>query len=180
MTQLQYRVIRSHRKTLALHILPDGSVEVRCPKTFSQQRIREFVEDKTPWILKKLKTIPKPAEKLSSKELKDLTAKAKAMLSEKLRHYAPLVGVDYGRVTVRHQKTRWGSCSAKGNLNFNCLLALAPPEVMDYVVVHELCHRKQLNHSDRFWAQVEKILPDYAQRRKWLRENGTSLLGKLP
>ena len=90
------------------------------------------------------------------------------------------MGVTYGRSTIRSQHTRWGSCSARGNLNFNCLLALTPPEVLDYVVVHELCHRKELNHSPAFWAEAERVLPDYKNRRNWLKENGTALIARLP
>ena len=90
------------------------------------------------------------------------------------------VGVTYGRITIRNQRTRWGSCSAKGNLNFNCLLMKAPPEVLDYVVVHELCHRLEMNHSPRFWAQVERVLPDYKVSRKWLREHGNELMDLNP
>ncbi len=90
------------------------------------------------------------------------------------------MGVSYGRITIRSQRTRWGSCSSKGNLNFNCLLLLCPEAVQDYVVVHELCHRKELNHSPKFWAEVERICPDYKTHRKWLKENGSSLIGRLP
>ena len=76
----------------------------------------------------------------------------------------------YGRITIRAQRSRWGSCSSKGNLNFNCLLMLTPSEIRDYVVVHELCHRIELNHSAYFWAEVARILPDYKECRKWLIE----------
>ena len=103
-------------------------------------------------------------------------ARAALVIPERVAHFAPLVGVDYGSITIRSQKTRWGSCSSKGNLNFNCLLLLAPPEVLDYVVVHELCHRKQMNHSPRFWAEVGRVLPDYKIRVKWLKENGSRLM----
>ena len=82
------------------------------------------------------------------------------------------MGVSDGSITVREQKTRWGSCSAKGNLNFNWKLVLMPEEILDYVVVHELAHRLQMNHSTEFWDEVEKILPDYRKRRQWLKENG--------
>ena len=91
----------------------------------------------------------------------------------------PLVGATVGKVTIRNQKTRWGSCSAKGNLNFNCLLMLCPEDVRDYVVVHELCHRKEMNHSARFWTEVERVLPDYRTRRKWLKEFGCEIIGRL-
>lgn len=99
-------------------------------------------------------------------------------IPKRVKTFAPIVGVDYGRITIRTQKTRWGSCSSKGNLNFNCLLMAMPEEIRDYVVVHELCHRKQMNHSDKFWAEVEKILPDYKERRKWLRDNGEKIMNR--
>ena len=82
--------------------------------------------------------------------------------------------------TLLFSRTGWGSCSGKGNLNFNCLLMLAPPAVQDYVVVHELCHRKEMNHSPAFWAEVAGVLPDYASHRRWLRENGNGLIAALP
>lgn len=85
----------------------------------------------------------------------------------------------YGRISIRKQKTRWGSCSREGNLNFNSLLMMAPPEVLDYVVVHELCHRLEMNHSARFWAQVEKVIPDYRKPRKWLKEHGSQLMLRM-
>ena len=90
-----------------------------------------------------------------------------------------MVGVTYGRITIRNQRSRWGSCSGKGNLNFNCLLMLTPDHVIDYVVVHELCHRLEMNHSPAFWAQVERVLPDYRKSREWLREHEKELIGRL-
>lgn len=100
-------------------------------------------------------------------------------IPQRVRMFAPIVGVEYGRITIRMQKSRWGSCSSKGNLNFNCLLMAMPEEVRDYVVVHELCHRKQMNHSDKFWAEVEKVLPDYKVSRKWLRDNGEEIMNSV-
>lgn len=84
------------------------------------------------------------------------------------------------RLTVRHQKTLWGSCTTEGNLSFNCLLMLAPEEIRDYVVVHELCHLRHLNHSKEFWRAVENALPDYKSRRRWLKDNGSLILARLP
>ena len=97
----------------------------------------------------------------------------------RVAHFASLVGVNYGRITIRNQRTHWGSCSSKGNLNFNCLLMLAPAEVLDYVVVHELCHRKEMNHSARFWTEVEKVIPDYKVHEKWLKTEGSRLMRRM-
>ena len=96
-----------------------------------------------------------------------------------MERLAPLVGVSIHRVTIRCQRTRWGSCSAKGNINLNCLLMICPEEVRDYVVVHELCHRREMNHSPRFWAEVERVMPDYRRHRRWLKEEGSALMGRL-
>ena len=97
-------------------------------------------------------------------------------MAARCERFAPLIGVTYGRIAIRRQRTRWGSCSGKGDLNFNCLLMLAPEPVRDYVVVHELCHRKYMDHSPRFWAEVERVLPDWRERRRWLRDYGGGLL----
>lgn len=113
-------------------------------------------------------------------ELKEMTKKAKEIIPERAAYYAPLVGVDYGRITIRHQRTRWGSCSAKGNLNFNCLLVLTPPEVLDSVVVHELCHRKYMNHSAAFHTLLDEVFPAYKSARKWLIAHEAELIGRLP
>lgn len=158
--------------------MPDGSVVVRSPRNFPDAQIRSFVESKADWIKKHQRTMP-VAEKFSPEQLQQLKRQTAALIDQRLRCYAPLVGVTYGKVTIRSQRTRWGSCSAKGNLNFNCLLAAVPPEVLDYVVVHELCHRKELDHSKRFWSAVEQVLPNYADCRKWLRQQGRELIGRL-
>ena len=112
---------------------------------------------------------------LSEEELKGLAKKALQIIPERVEYFSKLVGVSYGHITIRNQKTRWGSCSSKGNLNFNCLLMLTPPEVLDYVVVHELCHRKEMNHSKAFWSEVEKVIPNYRKLRKWLSDEGHSI-----
>jgi hypothetical protein len=115
------------------------------------------------------------ASRLSDDDIKQLHDRAVDILSKKTAYYADIIGVDYGKITIRHQKTRWGSCSGKGNINYNCMLMLAPDKIQDYVVVHELCHRLHMDHSREFWAEVERVLPDYRQRRRWLKENGNNL-----
>lgn len=177
-----YQIIRSSRKTLSIQISPEGTVVVRCPRRLSVRTVQSFVEEKRPWIEKHLALrLARPQlPPFTPEELNALAEQARKVLPERVAHYASLLGVSYGRITIRAQRSRWGSCSAKGNLNFNCLLMLAPPEVRDYVVAHELCHRLELNHSQRFWARVEGIVPDYKLHRKWLKENGSSLIGRLP
>jgi predicted metal-dependent hydrolase len=97
--------------------------------------------------------------------------KAEEVIRDRLEYFNEFYGFRYNRVTMRDQKSRWGSCSRLGNLNFNWRLIMAPIEVIDYVVVHELCHLKEMNHSPRYWALVEKVLPEHKKYRKWLREN---------
>ena len=102
--------------------------------------------------------------------------RAKSAFMERIAYYAPIVGVRVGRISVKDQKTRWGSCSSKSNLNFNWRLLLAPEDVLDYVVVHELCHLVHLNHSAAFWEMVEHVMPEYESRRRWLKAQGTVLM----
>lgn len=96
-------------------------------------------------------------------------------IKKSVERYATLCNVTYQRITIRDQKTRWGSCSTKGNLNFNFRLIMAPPEVLDYVVVHELCHRIHMNHSQLFWDEVGKVLPDYQSSKEWLKQHTRQL-----
>ncbi len=101
---------------------------------------------------------------------------ARKVFEEKVKIFAEKMQVSYGRISIKEQKTRWGSCSSKGNLNFNWKVVKAPEFVIDYLVVHELAHRKEMNHSDRFWNVVESTLPDYKKGKEWLKVNGKSLL----
>lgn len=104
-----------------------------------------------------------------------LSAMALKRIRARLEHYIPRVGRAPGRVAIRDQKSRWGSCSQKGNVNFNWKLIMAPPEALDYVVVHELCHLYEFNHSPRFWALVSEQMPDYAVWKKWLKQHAEDL-----
>ncbi len=171
---MNYEIIRSSRKTLALEITRDGQLKVRAPYKVSRKEIQNFVKSKESWIFKHLKRIEETKaeqpEPLSSEKIEKLVQKALQVLPEKVEHYARIIGVTYGRITIRNQKTRWGSCSSKGNLNFNCQLMRLPEELQDYVVVHELCHRKEMNHSSDFWKEVEYIMPDYQERRARLKQ----------
>ena len=172
-------IIRSSRKTISMRITGPDAVEVRAPREMPQSQIDDFIKRHRTWLEKRLASAPQPASPFTEEEIRALADKALKIIPGRVRHYAALIGVAYGRVTIRNQKSKWGSCSAKGNLNFNCLLTLCPPEVLDYVVIHELCHRKEMNHSPKFWAEVEKYAPDYQARRKWLKDEGSRLITRL-
>ena len=181
---MKVTVIRSNRKTVAIQVNSDLSVTVRAPYSASEKDIEEILKKKEAWISRHIEKIKKtkerfeaePTEKLTREKVIALAEEALKVIPERVEYFAKVIGVTYGKITVRNQKTRWGSCSSKGHLNFNCLLMLAPPEVLDYVVVHELCHRKQMNHSKAFWLEVEKVLPNYKEVRKWLKEEGSQMI----
>lgn len=195
---MNVKIIRSNRKTLAIQINPDLSVTVRAPMYAPQSDIERILREKEGWIQKHIEKIREQEAKrkktqgekdeygesveieyLTNEEIKKLADKALQHIPKRVSYYAKQIGVTYGKITIRNQKTRWGSCSSKGNLNFNCLLMLTPSEVIDYVVVHELCHRKEMNHSVAFWAEVEKVIPNYKEQVKWLKENGGKIIGRM-
>ena len=181
---LSVLLVRSSRKTLAVQIRADGTVIARAPLRMPKDRILYFLSEKASWIrmqqgrMQERENMRQQARiHLDAAQEKELRERAKSVLAQRTAYFARQVGVTYGRITVRDQKTRWGSCSQTGNLNFNFRLILAPPEVLDYVVVHELCHRRQMNHSTQFWQEVAQVLPDYRKRKAWLTENGWRLMG---
>ena len=177
-------IIRSSRKTLSIQ-LKNGEIIARAPLRMKDKDIYSFIESKKSWIEKNLAKIEERekansnAEAFTQEEIKALAEKAKTIIPERVKYYAPMIGVTYNRITIRCQRTRWGSCSSKGNLNFNCLLALFPLEIIDSVVVHELCHRKHMNHSPQFYAEIEKVFPEYRRCNKWLKDNGGVYMARL-
>lgn len=211
---------RSQRKTIALIIREDGSLEVRAPLRMTDAQIMEFVQSKQAWVNQRQTAVRSavPAHaylageeflflgtkyplryvekqrimvQFSGKSI-DLRIKgqsdaaewiegwyrlqAREYLTDRLAHYSQVWGFSYKNLRINGAGTRWGSCNAqRKSLNFTWRLMMAPPEIVDYVVVHELCHLKHPNHSPEFWKEVERILPDYKRRRKWLKENGLKL-----
>lgn len=163
---MEFELIRSNRKTLAAEIKGNKLI-IRAPMQATNEDINRCMLQNKQWIethLAKAQAREKAKEgmhRLTADEIKALADKALVVIPERVAHYAKLLGVTYGRITIRNQKSKWGSCSSKGNLNFNCLLMLTPPEVIDSVVVHELCHRKEMNHSDKFYAEVLRVFPTY-------------------
>ena len=182
---MDYTLIKSRRKTISVEIR-GGEVVVRAPNRTPKRAADAFVRRHEDWINKHLEKARVQQErvqavgKLTEAELNALYAQAKELLPQRARYYAGLLGVSFERITIRCQRTRWGSCSAKKNLNFNCLLMLAPPEVIDSVVAHEICHLIEMNHSPRFYALVLQIFPEYHRWNRWLKENGKLLMARAP
>ena len=182
---MTYELMRSRRKTVGIQV-KNGKVIVRAPLFVSAREIDRIVESHRSWIedrLVKDEKARREAEetpKFTEAELKAIVAEAKKRIPERVRYYAGLVGVRYSKISIRKQKTRWGSCSANGNLSFNSLLVLLPAEVLDAVVVHELCHRKEMNHSARFYAEVFRVYPEYRKWNHYLKQHGKALLNRLP
>lgn len=190
---IEYTIIRSNRRTISIQVKPDCTVVVRAPLGFPKRKADAFVLEKEAWIRKaQEKQRSRKADDdagydgketgtkaFSEKELNNIKSRAKTILIPMTAEVAGKIGVTYGKITIRAQKTRWGSCSVKGNINYNCLLALLPENVQRYVVVHELCHRKEMNHSKAFWNEVGKYQPTYYQDRKQLQTEGNALLRRL-
>ena len=179
---MQYTLLYSFRKTLALEIRPNGELLIRAPHGYSKRRIEQFILEKEAWIQKSLARRCRYLEEqgravpdMTVSEQKKLHKRAVELFHNKAEYYANQMGVAYNRIFVKGQKTRFGSCSSKKNLNFNRCLLFAPEEVLDYVVVHELAHLKEMNHSPAFWSIVEQEMPDYKVRRKWLKDYGHTL-----
>ena len=212
---MEYTVIRSKRKTIAIHITRDAAVEVRVPLKLAQSEIERFVQLKKDWIAKHLAVISERANEraafvlnygdkvfvmgkpcvivaydgkrakyadgcfympksLDSNQIKAACVRlykliAKDGLVRRTMDYASCMGIESSAVKINSATTRWGSCSGRDNINFSWRLIMAADDVIDYVVVHELAHIVEHNHSDRFWAVVQSVLPDYKTRQKRLK-----------
>ncbi|WP_455259583.1 M48 family metallopeptidase [Ruminococcus sp.] len=178
-------VRRSKRKSAAIKITADMQIVVFVPLYVSDNEIERMVISKSKWIdehmLKVQSTIDERSklEKITFEQIKELADQAVEYIPKRVKYYAEKENFVYNKITIKNLVSRWGSCSTKGNLNFNCLLMLTPDYVIDYVVVHELCHLREMNHSEKFWAEVEKIMPDYQRAELWLKQNGGNLIARM-
>ena len=170
-------VVRSARKTIGLQVCENSDAVLRIPNQLSADALQKFLDSEHAWIWKKVEQMQMrmeqrqetgavPVGELSRDELE----KIKKKIESRVNAYKKAMGVTIGWITIRNQKTRWGSCSSKGNLNFNYQLYYLPDELLDYVVIHELAHRRYMDHSKEFWAEVEKYCPDYRERRQQLKK----------
>lgn len=171
------QVIRSNRKSIGLEVRSERDIRVRIPIRLSDRELKRFVGEHKDWIFEKvnlteewknrrISTGAPEWESLSKKELQEIKEK----FISRVTYFSEIMKVSVGRITIRNQKTRWGSCSTKGNLNFNYQLYYLPDELLDYVVVHELSHRRHMDHSSAFWAEVGTYCPDYRTLRKNLKQ----------
>lgn len=178
-------VRRSKRKSAAIKITADMQIVVFVPLYVSDNEIERMVISKSKWIdehmLKVQSTIDERSklEKITFEQVKELEDQAVEYIPKRVKYYAEKENFVYNKITIKNLVSRWGSCSTKGNLNFNCLLMLTPDYVIDYIVVHELCHLREMNHSEKFWAEVEKIMPDYQRAELWLKQNGENLISRM-
>ena len=169
---MNFEIIYSNRKTLSITV-KEGRVVVRSPRGLARSRIDAFIDKNREWIAKRIeitKNQVDPIAQMTPEQIKELRETARAYLTVKTKEYAGIMGVKYSRITITGAKTRFGSCSSKGNISYSYRLMLYSEEAIDYVVVHELAHLVEMNHSQRFYAIIEKILPDYKERIKLLKK----------
>jgi hypothetical protein len=177
--KIPYTLKRYRRsKRVRLSISRERALLVTAPRTTPFYFIERILQEKEEWILKTLKYFEELPAPVSFGSEKKLYAKhkedARELVVRRLEYWNQFYNFSWGRVSIRDQKTRWGSCSKKGNLNFSYKLALIPAELSDYVIVHELCHLKEFNHSKNFWDLLARAIPDGKERRKALRKRSLS------
>ena len=188
--RIEYTLIQTVRKSVLFQALPAGEIRVYAPKAMRLRDIDAMVRERRALRLARGRrvsaeitadefrlTLPDPDsdEAVRAAIRSALSTRALERIRERLAFYIPRVGKQPGRITIREQKSRWGSCSSKHNLNFNWKLIMAPPQALDYVVIHELCHLHEFNHSPRFWSLVEAQMPDYKVWKKWLKDHAEDL-----
>lgn len=187
--ELPVNIIKSKRRSIGFEVKPGGIINVRIPERMAVRSVLPMIEDKKEWIYEaylnqkdKVSTDSARENEKEDPRLQYLEQKyrkaAKRYIYERVEYYIKFTGGSYRTIRIGDQKTRWGSCSSNGTLSFSWRLMLAPPRVLDYVVIHELCHLTHMNHSKEFWKMVESIDPDYKEHRRWLKENGNSLILK--
>ena len=162
---------RARRLSITVHC--DGAIVLTMPAYLPERFAAHFLRSKCSWLFRKLSYFrrfggarPAPRRKHEYHIYKE---RARELVLSRLAHFNQQYGLAFARITIRDQKTRWGSCSQKGTLSFNYRLALLPPALADYVIVHELCHLAHLDHSQAFWKKVAEAIPEYAALKRQLR-----------
>ena len=168
---MEYRWIRSNRKTMSIEIGRDGGITVRTPMHTAQAAVDSLLASRARWItVHRERMLARALPPLSEEKIRELRALARADLPARCARWAAVMGIEYDRVAIGSAKKRLGSCTSAGLITFSYQLMQYPEAVIDYVVVHELAHRKEMNHSARFYAVIARYLPDYKQRIKMMKE----------
>ena len=184
--KIPYTTKKSKRaKRIRLSVYGDGSVVVTLPQKIRGSIAEEFIEEKKAWILKKISLYKQFANtnvtsalysKSGRKDYLKHKEVARLLVVERVEYFNKIYNHSYNKIFIRNHKTRWGSCSSKGNLNFNYKILFLPEALRDYVIVHELCHLKEFNHSKDFWSLVSVTISDHSEVRKKLMTHGLSLI----
>ena len=174
----EYELLYSDRRTVCAEIKRGGRLIVRAPRRMSREEVEKFLCEKAKWIEKHLEQSREMSarydpEKYTKEDIKRLKVEARARIEPLVEYYKGIIGVEPLSVKINSARTRYGSCSGKNNLNFSCFLVLYPVRCIEYVVVHELCHILEHNHSRRFYARIARVMPDYKDRVSELKKAKT-------
>jgi len=165
---------------MRLAIYCDGNFVVTAPQNVSENIIEQFIIKKSQWIIDKLEYFKSISGQVFARGTKKDYIKYKnrafVLAQERIEYFNKIYGLEFNNINIKNQKTRWGSCSKKGNLNFNYKIALLPERLADYIIVHEICHLKEFNHSRKFWNLVARVMPDYLEIRNNLKKNGLKFI----
>jgi len=179
MQKINYKFVKAKRaKRMSISVNSDLSVRITMPRWIPKIYAEKFLKEKEDWIVQKINYFSKLKKtgiiKISKTDYKKKKEEARALINKNVLELNKFYNYKINKIAIRNQKTRWGSCSSKNNLNFNYKMIYLRPELIKYIVVHEICHLKEMNHSKKFWALVEKTVPNYLSLRKELKK--TSLL----
>ncbi len=174
--RITFTIKRSRRaKRIRLVVHRDGRVAVSCPHGADMALIRQFVLAKRQWIWRKLQAFKNSKgnllSQLTPQDYRTNKERARQLVEERIAFFNQMLGLTFNRLSIRNQKSRWGSCSSKKNININYKIIFLTPRQQDYIIVHELCHLQHMNHSPKFWALVEQLIPEYRTLRKELRHH---------
>lgn len=174
--KITYKLKKSKRaKRMRLAVYCDGSIVVTGPFGVEQSIVEKFIADKRQWLVEKILFFKRANNKnirvFSREDYLENKDKALFLVNDRINFYNKIYGFSFNKIFIKNQKTCWGSCSSRGNLNFNYKIIFLPQKHQDYIIAHEICHLKEFNHSRRFWALVKKVLPDYLDIKKELRDN---------
>ncbi len=175
--KISYTLKKSKRaRRMRLAVYCDGAVVVTTPFDLKENIVERFLREKSQWVFSKLDFFKqfedKSITKYSHEDYLKFKKDAYILAENRLEYFNKTYKLKYNKISIKNQKTRWGSCSKKGNLNFNYKIVLLPKNLADYIIVHELCHLKEFNHSKKFWNLVSKVMSDYLDIRKNLKKNG--------